>query len=61
VAYSGAHPEQILAVINVVGGWVGDGCATAKVINQSLFEQGARLNRPMLWLYGRGDHLLYLT
>src|SRR5713101_1111971 len=55
VAYSGAHPEQIVAVINFVGGWVGDGCATAQVVNQSLFEQGARLNRPMLWLYGRRD------
>ena len=55
VAYSGAHPDQILAVINFVGGWAGERCATAKVINQMLFEQGARFNEPMLWLYGRRD------
>jgi pimeloyl-ACP methyl ester carboxylesterase len=55
VAYSGAHPEQISSVINFVGGWVGDGCATASAINQNLFEQGARFKRPTLWLYGRHD------
>src|SRR5262249_39496510 len=55
VAYAGAHPEQISAVINFVGGWMGERCATAKAINQSLFEQGARFKRPMLWLYGRSD------
>jgi dienelactone hydrolase len=55
VAYSGAHPEQISAVINLVGGWVGDGCSTANAINQPLFEQGARFKRPTLWLYGRHD------
>jgi dienelactone hydrolase len=55
VAYSGAHPEQILGVINLVGGWVGDGCVTARMINQTLFEQGARFKRPTLWLYGRND------
>ncbi len=55
VAYSGAHPEQIFAIINFVGGWVGDGCTTASAINQNLFEQGARFKRPMLWLYGRHD------
>jgi len=52
VAYAGAHPEQILGVVNFVGGWVGDGCATAKVINETLFERG---NEPVLWLYGRRD------
>jgi len=48
VTYSGAHPEQIFAVINFVGGWVGDGCVTAKTINEILFEQGARFKRPTL-------------
>jgi dienelactone hydrolase len=36
VVYAGAHPEQILGVINFVGGWVGDGCTTANVINETL-------------------------
>jgi dienelactone hydrolase len=57
VAYAGAHPEQISAVINFVGGWLGEGCSTAKAVNQSLFEQGARFRRPTLWLYGRRDPL----
>jgi len=55
VAYSGAHPEQILGVINFVGGWVGDSCTTAKLISKTLFERGARFDEPMLWLYGRRD------
>jgi len=38
-----------------VGGWVGEGCVTAKLVNETLFEQGARFNQPTLWLYGRRD------
>lgn len=55
VAYAGHHPEQVLGVVNFVGGWLGDDCTTAKVINETLFEQGARFPGPTLWLYGRGD------
>src|SRR5262249_11129740 len=55
VTYAGAHPEQIRGVINFVGGWVGDGCTTAKLVNETLFQSGARFNQPMLWLYGRQD------
>src|SRR5262249_47254531 len=53
VAYSGAHAEQVFGVVNFVGGWMGEACATARSINQNLFEQGARFKRPTLWLYGR--------
>src|SRR5262249_47845694 len=55
VAYSGAHAEQVFGVVNFVGGWMGEACATARSINQNLFEQGARFKRPTLWLYGRRD------
>ncbi len=55
VAYSGAHPDQIGGVINFVGGWLGGGCRTAKVVNETLFERGARFREPMLWLYGQRD------
>lgn len=55
VAYSGKHPEEIAGVINYVGGWLGDHRATAKIVNQTLFKQGARFARPTLWLYGRHD------
>jgi dienelactone hydrolase len=55
VAYSGTHPDQIGGVINFVGGWLGEGCTTAKVVNQTLFGRGARFRKPMLWLYGQRD------
>jgi pimeloyl-ACP methyl ester carboxylesterase len=28
IAYAGMHPEQTLGVINFVGGWSGEGCAS---------------------------------
>jgi dienelactone hydrolase len=55
VAYAGAHPDQILGVINFVGGWIAEGCPTAKIINETLFRQGAHYDRPTLWLYGNSD------
>jgi len=55
VAYAGTHPDQIAGVINFVGGWLGAGCPTAERLNSTLFERGARFDRPTLWLYGRHD------
>lgn len=55
VAYAGMHPEQTLGVINFVGGWFGEKYPGAEFINQTLFESGARYNRPTIWLYGQGD------
>jgi pimeloyl-ACP methyl ester carboxylesterase len=55
IAYAGGHPEQIVGVINFAGGWLGEGCATAKLINATLFERGAPLPQSTLWLYSRQD------
>lgn len=56
IAYAGGHPQQIVGVINFVGGWENEyRCRTAKEINGALFERGAKYNRATLWLYGRGD------
>lgn len=55
VAYAGLHPADISGVINFVGGWLGEGCPTAVVVNHTLFERGARYQRPTIWLYGRSD------
>jgi pimeloyl-ACP methyl ester carboxylesterase len=55
IAYAGMHPDQIFGVINFVGGWMGTGCATASRLNGTLFERGARFDRPTLWLYGDQD------
>lgn len=55
VAYAGMHPDEIYGVINFVGGWIGTGCDTASRLNGTLFERGARFDRPTLWLYGHHD------
>lgn len=55
VAYAGMHPEQIMGVINFVGGWMGTGCDTASRLNGTLFERGAHFPGPTLWLYGHHD------
>lgn len=55
VAYAGMHPEQIMGVINFVGGWMGTGCENASRLNGTLFERGGRFDRPTLWLYGHHD------
>lgn len=56
IAYAGLHPKQTHAVINFVGGWIGDDCDSADEINQSLFTQGAGYPRETLWLYGKDDY-----
>jgi pimeloyl-ACP methyl ester carboxylesterase len=55
VAYAGMHPEQALGVINFVGGWFGEKSPGAELVDQALFERGARYDRPTIWLYGQGD------
>ena len=55
IAYAGMHPDQIFGVINFVGGWMGTRCDTASRLNGTLFERGARFDRPTLWLYGEQD------
>ena len=55
IAYSGRHPEQVAGAINFVGGWLGDGCPSAHLVNTTLFKQGAGFGRQTLWLYGRDD------
>jgi dienelactone hydrolase len=55
IAYAGEHPDEVLGVINFVGGWLGTGCGTAAEINGALFARGGRFRGPTLWLYGRDD------
>ena len=55
IAYAGMHPEQVLGVLNFVGGWMGEGCSTAAEINGALFQRGGKFGRPTLWLYGQHD------
>jgi pimeloyl-ACP methyl ester carboxylesterase len=55
IAYAGKHPEQVLGVINFVGGWLAETCNTAAAINKTLFQQGAAYRRSTLWLYSKSD------
>jgi dienelactone hydrolase len=55
IAYSGAHPDRFVGVLNFVGGWVGDGCRHANSINGEGFRRGAAYRGATLWLYGEND------
>lgn len=55
VAYAGTRPDMFLGVVNFVGGWMGEGCKEAALINRTGFVRGAAMPRPTLWLYGEGD------
>jgi dienelactone hydrolase len=55
IAYVGAHPREVVGVINFVGGWMGEGCRNANEINGTLFKRGGMFPHPTLWLYGNHD------
>lgn len=55
IAYAGMHPQQVLGVLNFVGGWMGEGCRNAGQINGALFQRGGKFASPTLWLYGEHD------
>jgi dienelactone hydrolase len=55
IAYAGRHPEQVVGVINFVGGWLGEKSSTASTVNRFLFERGASYGRPTIWIYGQHD------
>jgi endonuclease YncB( thermonuclease family)/dienelactone hydrolase len=57
IAWSGRRPKVARAVVNFVGGWVGERCPSAEDINQDLFRRGNPFDRPTLWLYGYRDPL----
>lgn len=55
IAYAGRHPDEVAGVVNFVGGWLGEGHASAAEVNRRVFEEGAASAAPTLWLYGEGD------
>ena len=55
IAYAGTRPSRVVGAINFVGGWMGEGCASAAALNGKNFERGAAFKRPTLWLYGERD------
>jgi dienelactone hydrolase len=55
VAYAGMRPDRVRGALNFVGGWNGEGCASAESSNQAIFKRGAAFPRPTLWIYADGD------
>ena len=55
IAFAGLHPGQFKGVIDFVGGWMGDGCSTAREINGNLARMGGNFPHPTLWLYAGND------
>lgn len=55
VAYAGAHPDEVVGVVNFVGGWLGWPCPTMSWVNKSLMRRGGSYPGRTLWLYADGD------
>lgn len=61
IACAGTDSEQILGVINFVGGWFSEKAPNAELVNQTLLERGAHFDRSTIWLYGQGDKFYSLS
>ena len=61
VAHAGLRSDQFTGVVNFVGGWLGQGCNDAAVVNRTAFLPGAAFDRPTLWLYGENDSFYSLA
>ncbi|MGI9410939.1 MAG: dienelactone hydrolase family protein [Hyphomicrobiaceae bacterium] len=55
MAYASRYSEETAGVVNFVGGWIGEGCATATKINQALLAKTPAFPGSTLWIYGRDD------
>jgi dienelactone hydrolase len=61
VVHAAERPGLFGGAVSFVGGWLGEGCADAVVVNRSLSVRGATLDRPTLWLYGENDSFYSLA
>jgi endonuclease YncB( thermonuclease family) len=55
VAWSGRQPAVPRAVVNFVGGWLSERCASVDDVNADLFRHGSVFDRSTIWLYGYRD------
>ncbi|MFN8575139.1 MAG: hypothetical protein U0132_24005, partial [Gemmatimonadaceae bacterium] len=55
MAHAAQRPSAYLGTVNFVGGWIGEGCADAVVVNRSTFVAAATSPRESVWLYGEND------
>ena len=61
VAHVAQRPEVYLGAINVVGGWIAEGCGDYRSVNRTLFVDGAAFPGSSLWLYGENDSFYSLA
>ena len=54
-AHAARRSGAYRGVLNVVGGWLGEGCAEALAVNRGTFTAAASGPAPVLWLYGEND------
>ncbi len=54
LAHAAQRPGRWRAVVNVVGGWLGEACVDAPSLNRGAFAAGAAAPAS-LWLYGEND------
>lgn len=55
MAHAARHRAHYRGVVNFVGGWLGEGCADAVVVNRGTFVTAATPSPPSLWIYGEND------
>ncbi len=55
VAHAGRRPGDYRGAVNFAGGWLGEGCTDAAVVNRATFARGAGFPPDTLWLYGAND------
>lgn len=54
-AHAARRPGVFRGVVNFVGGWLGEGCADAVVVNRNTFAAAGAFAGPTIWLYGEND------
>lgn len=55
IAHAGRRAGRFVGAVNFVGGWLGEGCQDAMLVNRSGFLLGASFPRETLWLYAAND------
>ena len=55
IAHAGRRPDLFDGAVNFVGGWLGEGCQDAMVVNRTGFLAGKLFPGETLWLYAAND------
>ncbi len=61
VVHAALRPDLFDGVVNFVGGWLGEGCQDALVVNRQVFVRGGAFAGPTQWLYGDNDSFYSLS